>query len=131
MSKTEDKALELFEIFKQRTIEHLIEREDKDEMLIHCGNQSFSKSQIADEIKSGGDFGMRILCNLINLSIDLVSRNRARIEFDRIDEISQLREALRKAIELLQEHEDGYMYLNIHDWIHEAEQLFTRKEDKA
>lgn len=80
VEKKQNTAFKSVDILKQ----HLIDRYRKigDDKAISTKGRSYSGNQMADEIENETEFGIQSIKSLISLTIELVSRDKLKIDED-------------------------------------------------
>lgn len=65
--------------FKKKVIADLRNSKDADQAFVSSSVGSYTKNQIASEVEQGTEFGMEFMSGLIMLTIDLMSRGKAKM----------------------------------------------------
>jgi len=71
--------MEALEKLKQKLIADMRKSIDADQPYISNSTGSWTKNQVADELEKGSEFGIDMLSGLIMLTLDLMSRGKAKM----------------------------------------------------
>jgi len=71
--------MEAFDKLKQKLIADMRNSKDADQPYISNSTGSWTKNQVADEVEKGTEFGIDMLSGLIMLTLDLMSRGKAKM----------------------------------------------------
>lgn len=71
---------ELSEKLKNQLIENLTKRHNADEPYLYTGGKSWTRREIAEEIKNETEFGINQMTSLLMLSLDLLARNNSNLK---------------------------------------------------
>lgn len=70
---------ELSHKLKDKILEHLKSRRNQDEIILRSGRQSWTSAQMIEEINNETEVGIKFLTGLLNLTIDMLARNKEKI----------------------------------------------------